>query len=285
MSEDKLKHDDEPIEQDKEYNHLVFGGGGIRGIAYIGALDRLTQEGLLNNVQTCIGTSVGALIAAMYVIGYTPIEMKDLMLKVKLDDLQDIDIMNVINNYGLDSGRKVVEYVKDLIKQKCGTSEITFKELYTNTNKYLIITGTCVTDRCIKYFSHEETPNVKIYDAIRLSIGIPLLFTSVKYQNKRYSDGGILDNFPIHLMRNKSNVLGLKLVSDHTGCNNTAADTPENFVVNLIACFFGVIEDLRNVQCDNIDVIKINTGDINSIQFNINDDTRNRLYMMGYSAR
>ncbi len=265
---------------------IVCGGGGIRGIAYIGALERLTQTGMLNNVQTCVGSSVGALIAAMYVVGYTPVEMKDQMLKLQFNDLQDINVMNVINNYGLDSGRRIIEYIKDLIKQKYGTSEITFKDLYNSTNKELIITGTCVTDRCVKYFSHEETPNVKIYDAIRLSIGIPLLFTSVKYQNKRYNDGGILDNFPIHLMRDKTNVLGLKLISDDVCVNedNNSDDTPENFIVNLISCFFSVIENLRNIQCDNIDVIRINTGNIKSIQFNIDNDTRNQLYMMGYNA-
>ena len=68
----------------------------------------------------------------------------------------------------------------------------------------------------IKYFSHIDTPQVKLCDAIRVSIGIPLLFTSVLYQGKRYCDGGIMNNFPINIVSQyPGKTIGLKLISTH----------------------------------------------------------------------
>jgi predicted acylesterase/phospholipase RssA len=47
------------------YRNLVFKGGGVRGIAYIGVLKILEREGVLSQIERVAGTSVGAITAAI----------------------------------------------------------------------------------------------------------------------------------------------------------------------------------------------------------------------------
>ena len=58
-----------------EKTKLVLSGGGIKGIAHVGALYALDKLDILNNITEFAGTSVGSLVLALYVIGYKPVEM------------------------------------------------------------------------------------------------------------------------------------------------------------------------------------------------------------------
>lgn len=51
------------------FNNLVFEGGGVKGIAYVGALEVLQEEGILQNVKRVAGTSAGAMMAVLVEIG------------------------------------------------------------------------------------------------------------------------------------------------------------------------------------------------------------------------
>lgn len=54
---------------------LVLSGGGILGIAHIGMLKALDEHGLLDEIEVAVGTSAGAIMAAMFALGYTPDDM------------------------------------------------------------------------------------------------------------------------------------------------------------------------------------------------------------------
>ena len=54
---------------------LVLSGGGIRGVAHIGMLQALDEHRLLDDIQMVGGTSAGAIIGAMFALGYTPAGM------------------------------------------------------------------------------------------------------------------------------------------------------------------------------------------------------------------
>ncbi|MEZ4999857.1 MAG: patatin-like phospholipase family protein [Bacteroidales bacterium] len=57
---------------------LVLSGGGAKGLAHIGVIEALEE----NNIQIdyIAGTSMGAIVGALYAMGYTPAEMRDLVL-------------------------------------------------------------------------------------------------------------------------------------------------------------------------------------------------------------
>jgi NTE family protein len=109
---------------------------------------------------------------------------------------------NLMNTYGLYTGTKLIQYIQSLFTQHGYDPSITFAELHTKTNKTLVITGTSISEMDTFYFNYHTMPDMKVIDAIRISIGIPLYFTSVSYTINNvkhlFVDGGMLNNFPIY---------------------------------------------------------------------------------------
>lgn len=125
----------------------------------------------------------------------------------------------LIKKYGWYRGEKLLEWIDQLIYLKTGNGNITFKELHdfskkTGHGKFkdLYITGTNLSQQQAVIFSHENFPEMKVKDAIRISISIPFYFKAVymdsigtiQYNSGKITskldvlvDGGILTNFPL----------------------------------------------------------------------------------------
>ena len=61
------------------FRNLVFEGGGVRGIAYVGALEVLDKEGILKDIKRVAGTSAGAMVAVLVGLRYTADELKEIL--------------------------------------------------------------------------------------------------------------------------------------------------------------------------------------------------------------
>lgn len=184
---------------------IVISGGGIRSIAVIGTLKYLEQNNILLSIKKYAGSSAGAVLVLLLNIGYTPSEIYDSIFSQKSSMVYDNFIKipyNLLVNYGLFSGVKIADYLSELIVKKGFDKNTSFKQLYEKTGKTIVLTGSSLTDRDTYYFNHHNTPEMKVIDAVRISIGIPLFFTSVKYTIDNIShvfvDGGMLNNFPLY---------------------------------------------------------------------------------------
>lgn len=76
--------------QNNEFS-LVLGGGSARGIAHLGVLQFLEENGLQPN--EIIGTSMGAFIGAFYALGFSAKEMNAIIASIKPTHLFDPDIL------------------------------------------------------------------------------------------------------------------------------------------------------------------------------------------------
>jgi len=222
-------------------DNLVFEGGGIRGIAYCGALEVLQQYGKLNDLKRVAGTSVGAIQATVVALNYTPQEMATLIADLNLKHFNDGGFIfiggthRLRRNFGWYKGNKLRAWVGQLLEEKTGNNDLTFGELHalaqTRGFKDLYVTGTDLTEQRMEVFSYENYPHMKIKDAVRISVSIPLYYGAVfmdSTQNITYKprkhvsyrvfvDGGIVGNFPIHIFdepRYGSNTLGIRLDTD-----------------------------------------------------------------------
>jgi len=54
-----------------QFRNLVFEGGGVKGIAYVGAMEVLEEKGILGDVRRVGGTSAGAINAVLLAAGYS----------------------------------------------------------------------------------------------------------------------------------------------------------------------------------------------------------------------
>ena len=168
------------------FNELVLSGGGIKGIAMIGALSYLEDIHILKNIKRYIGTSVGGFISFLLVIGYDCEELKKIAINLDFDNYSDITLSNLFNDFGLDSFNKIMRIIIAIIKQKNINKDITFIDLYRNTKKKLIITGSNISKSRLELFSKTITPNMKVLDALQITMSIPFMFKPVLYNNDYY---------------------------------------------------------------------------------------------------
>src|SRR5687767_10533781 len=130
------------------YTNIVLSGGGVRGIALVSALGELEKMGMLKNITNYAGASVGSLIACLLAIGYTVIEIKDILNTIDYDKILDDksgyirDVYNIIADYGYAPGNYLYNMIGKLIKDKTGNIDYTLEDLYYKQHKKLIITTT-----------------------------------------------------------------------------------------------------------------------------------------------
>lgn len=198
------------------FKNLVFEGGGVKGIAYVGALDILDQEGIFQDIERVAGTSAGALIAVLVGLGYSTEELKNILWELNfqnfLDDSFGIirDSQRFINEYGWYQGDFFRKLVAGYIKDKAKSGEETFRDLAeANKFKDIYLIGADLSTGFSKVFSYKHTPDVKVADAARISMSIPLFFKAIQGVNGDkhvYVDGGLLDNYPIKVFDRASYV-------------------------------------------------------------------------------
>ena len=190
------------------FNNLVFEGGGVKGIAYVGALEVLQEEGILQNVKRVAGTSAGAMMAVLVGLRYTADEVKEILWNLNFKKFMDSsfgivrDTKRLLEEFGWYKGDYFRNLMADLIKRKTGNGEITFNQL-ADMNKFrkIYLVGANLSTGTSETFCHgDDYGGMKIADAARISMSIPLFFASVKekgQENQFYVDGGLLDNYSI----------------------------------------------------------------------------------------
>ena len=189
------------------FKNLIFEGGGVKGIAYVGALEVLEKEGILKDVERVAGTSAGAMVAVFVALGYTAEEISDILWSINFKNFMDSswgivrDLNRLINDYGWYKGDYFRNLMAGYIEKKTKNGEITFKELAKSKKfRELHLIGADLSTGYSKVFNATNTPNVKVADAARISMSIPLFFAAVKGvegDDHIYVDGGLLNNYAI----------------------------------------------------------------------------------------
>ena len=281
------------------FENLVFEGGGIRAIAFLGVLKYLHQINSIQNIKRVIGSSAGCLYAVSVAckVDYSTIE--NIIMSKDFSTLKDdnnwnyiSDIIRIIYSYGLCKGDALFQWYSDILKQITGKENITFLELYEKTNIELVITGTNLNEMKTEYFSHKLSPTMELRLAMRISTSIPLYFKSIQLSNTVYVDGGFLNNYPIsYFDKLSSNTLGLKLmasdesISDGTiKISHQSISNIKDYIEILIDSALNQIEKGHIKPDDWKRSVIINTGTINTTDFNININKINWLINQGYIA-
>lgn len=192
------------------FRNLVFEGGGVKGIAYIGALDVLAGLDITSQIQRIGGTSAGAINAILLGLGFTSKETKDILWALDFNDFMDDswgiarDTKRLIEKFGWYKGDYFREWIGKLIKEKTGSSESTFADIEAMKDKKnfksLYFMGTNLSTSFSEVFSAEHTPRTCVADAVRISMSIPLFFAAKRsMRGDVYVDGGVLSNYPVKL--------------------------------------------------------------------------------------
>ena len=265
-----------------EYDTICMSGGGIKGFAFIGALDYLNKKKIINidNIKNWVGTSIGSILAYAVVCGFSITEMENFIIEFDFTKTNpDISIDNIFISHGISDGKRAEFILRSFIQHKFNVDDITFLELYKLTQKNLLIIGTNFTYAREEVFSHNTTPDMSVVTAVRISMSIPVFFTPVLYNNCYYVDGSITNNFPIKHC-DKYTTIGLYIRNNNDTCNNEITS-----IVSIIIGCMNIISDTINHKdinmCDNI--VQIDNYKHEFINFDFTIETKMKLLKLGHT--
>ncbi len=259
---------------------LVFSGGGIRGLAYVGCLKALEEFHVLPQIESYVGTSIGAIFALLLNLDYCYEELYEILLTINFESLRDITsdgIFNYFNSYGFETGIKMENIVKIFIRKKLGDDQVTFQQLFEKTSKKLTITGTCLNTCQCEFFNYENTPNMEVVKAIRISMSIPFVFTTHSLNGKLYVDGGVANNYPIDAHASTTEILGFILKDNQ---QNKEIQGLDDYAMAIIQSIDKKLHSL--VAKIHNDITIIITTKAGVLDFNISEPDRKSLFMEGY---
>lgn len=199
---------------------VVLSGGGSKGLAHIGVLRALEENGI--PIDYIAGTSMGAIIAGLYAAGYTTDEMQaifesnevELWMSDKIDNKYIYFFKKKQPNtawlqfsFDLDSTLFTPTFPTSLIFPR--QMDLAFLEIMASADipSHNNFDSLMVPFRCnaTDITNHEEKVfrNGHLKDAVRASMSFPFLFKPIVIDSSILFDGGMKDNFPLHIMKDE----------------------------------------------------------------------------------
>ena len=188
---------------------LVLSGGGAKGFAHIGVLKVLEEQGIKPDYIS--GTSMGAIVGALYSLGYSANQLEEIVVNIDWNDIlsdkisiRDIPVFDK-NEYpgyplkmffnngvvpslpsGMNQGQKIQALFSELVWKS---------QIYSNFDEFPI------PFRCVAIdILSGQTVVFKdgdLSEALRSSMSIPTVFSPVEKDSMLLVDGGVLKNFPV----------------------------------------------------------------------------------------
>ena len=262
--------------------NVVFSSGSVMGPAFVGAYKYLLENNLHNTIKNYIGCSVGSLMCLAITLGYSYKEMEGISIGMNVNKLvnEENNILDIIDNYGFDDGSYLIKIIKILIKKKTGNPDLTFKEHYELFKKKLIVVSCNINTNQDEFFNYKTSPDMKVWEALRMSCSIPLVFTPYKYKDDYYVDGGLNNPCPCYYFKNQDKTLIFILetnVKERIEFNDF-----KSYLSNLI--FYRIRnQKSKKSRRENCITIVLDNYNVND-GFNITPETRKIFIEKGYNT-
>lgn len=264
------------IKMDKPYDTLILSGNSTNAIVTLGALQYLTDHGQIKDIKNYIGTSSGAILSLLLLLGYEPLEILSYICIEKV--YKNMDQFNISNMLLLGKSLMNFEPIKtcleQLIIEKIGYMP-TMKSI-EKLGKKIVFTTYNLTDDCREYISSETYPDLPIIHGIHMSSNFPLVFEPYIYNNKAYLDGGLVDNFAIEYGEQMGQrCLGIMTNNPQRKYNPHDFGQIE-FIWKVFQVFITTITKDKIDRTTNCDIIKL---DFKSNFFNFKSDNKELIEM------
>jgi NTE family protein len=191
---------------------LVLSGGGAKGFAHIGALKVLEEAGIQPDYIG--GTSMGSIIGGLYAIGYNSQMLRELIAKLNWDELLTDKISR--RNFSIEEKSEDGRYILSFpVRRTRIELPMGLRSGQNVTNMLSRLTSPAYqyknfSDFPLPFFcmaadieNGQQVLLNKGYlpDAMRASMSIPTLFTPLELEGRLLVDGGLLNNYPVDIMK------------------------------------------------------------------------------------
>jgi len=200
---------------------LVLSGGGAKGSAHIGVIKALEENDI--PIDYIIGTSMGAVVGALYATGFSPEEMETIVSSPSFqhwmngtstekyqynytksqDDASWLSLDLIIDSKSRASlntpiaNDLVINFVlNEYLTQAAQQADFDFNKLFV---PFKSVAADVFRQRAIAIDSGS------IMQAVRASMAVPFFYRPIKYNNQYLFDGGIYNNFPVDIMLDEFN--------------------------------------------------------------------------------
>ncbi len=279
--------------------HLVISGGGPLGFRYLGALQKLEQDGFwhLDDIETIYGTSIGAIIGAFICLKYDWETLTKYIIERPWHDAFKVNPKQIFDSYynkGL-FDKKLAEIIfKPLLEAKDLTLNITLKEFYDFSKIDLHIFSFELNKFQTIELSHSTHPDLGLLQALTMSSSLPGIFMPTIVDNCCYIDGGILCNYPLNQClrdhTNKDEILGIKSSYNKETDNFSNVEvTSDSSLLEYVICMsINSMNYIRDtIKMENIDntvrcFVTDNPLTLDSIKESIqNQELRRQFFKIG----
>lgn len=247
--------------ESQSYKNLAIEGGGLRGVAYPGALKVLSQNHLLDSLQTVAGSSAGSILAMLLATGYEADSMVPILMNKSFSELNDGRYFfiggshRLFTRFGWYKGELLRQWFEELQFKQTGIAGLTFKQLdslkqlYPHKYKNLKVVVTNLSLQRYEVLSSQTSPKMPVSVAVAASCSIPMYYQPVLV-NEQYQplepvkeqedkdaftfrdtfilcDGGLMLNYPYVIFTpDEGLTLGLKIDNGlqylkYSGANQT----------------------------------------------------------------
>lgn len=261
------------------YDVLIIGPGGMKGflcLGYLEALIKLKKEEFQSIKYFC-GTSIGALISLLLIIGLTPREITYFLLKEDIIKNMSIEnINNLFKNVGITSLNKLKKELENKIIEKFG-SNLTLKGLYKLTKKTLITTTYNLTEEKGEYLEKNSYPNLKCVDAVLASMSIPLIFQKFYINNKIYIDGAFFNPFPVEYFNDENHYIIVISMNE-----KIELETEENFLSFVNKIINTLCNNKNKVKSDKVKYVDLFTDIKSALGLPLSLENKGSLFCQGF---
>jgi NTE family protein len=288
----------------------VFSGGGIKGLAFAGALQAAHEAGYDEWVNVA-GTSAGAITAMTLAVGYDAPGLRDQLDKFDFSKIEDTGppVIGEVENYlvrrGLTRGKVLHEWIETLLAEAPRPAT-----KFADLGGRLRVVGTDLAHARMVVFPEDVAlytdehgkelvpDDFAIADAVRISAGYPYFFPPLTLRDKvtgrkgALVDGGVCSAYPIFLFDNpkpKRPTWGFRLFGG-TGPNDEVTyneigglDWPVDMLRAILDTSMNALDKLE-MQAFGPRTISIPTGAVPTLEFSLSDEQKQFLYDSGHET-
>ena len=247
--------------------YLVIGPGAMGGFSMLGYLKTIEES--LDNIKEYSGASAGAIISVFLALGLSIDNILYKLAELEGNKLVKLNLKCFMNKYGLVDLKPIRDKFVNIFE-----SDPTFLDI----EKKIYISAFCVNTSKTVYFSKDTHPNMKVIDALCMSIAVPFIFSSYRYEGMVYVDGGTLETLPStpFLDKKTNKVLCIRMKMEAEFIQDITS--PKQFAEALIA---STLNNRQQNVLKNCKVVDIDIGQVDVFNFNMTYEEKLKLYLKG----
>ncbi len=254
----------------------ILSGGGTRLPCHVGILHALEDMQLV--YRHIVGVSGGSVVAALAAAGWDNKRMLDLSLGTDYRQFRGYSLLSLLRTGGLCNGDRFEQWIDELLEGR----------RFADMGMDLHVLATDIDGGGPVLFNRQTSPDLKVSQAVRYSMSIPLMFSFKTHENHIMTDGVILAEDALHRdWSGEGTPVVCFRLRGHVRRSSVKARSllPLFTYIQLLVQTFMNAVSREYVQAEHWhNTVVIDTGDVSAVDFALPVEMRQELYEVGYKT-